>query len=193
MKLRAMLALALVVVGLGGPDTRSGPDLRKEPAVLLDEPAAAAKARAERRPVEVSTLTTETRQVRANPNGTFTMEQHTVPVRVRRGSGWVPVDTTLRRAPGGTVAPIASPLAVTFSAGGEGVPLLTLRQGGASLSLRWPGPLPEPVLDGHTATYPDVLPGVDLQVKAEADSVYQALVVKTREAGANPALHTVSF
>lgn len=195
MKLRAALAIALVVTGLGGPELREEqpPKPASPKAALLDEPAAAAKARAERRPVEVSALTTETRQVRANPNGTFTLEQHTLPVRVRRGAGWVPVDTTLRRAAGGTVAPVASALGVTLSGGGADVPLLTLRRGGASLSLRWPGSLPEPVLDGHTATYPDVLPGVDLQVKAEADSVYQALVVKTREAGANPALHTVSF
>ena len=51
------------------------------------------------------------------------------------------------------------------------------------LQLSWPQALPEPVIEGNTATYPEVFPGVDLQLAAVGSSFTQHLVVKTATAG----------
>jgi hypothetical protein len=111
---------------------------------------------------------------------------------VRRGDGsWTDLDTTLRRT-GDTITPGATILPVTFSAGGTG-PFATLSSGGRAVSLSWPGKLPAPSLSGATATYAEVLPGVDLQVTALPRGFSEVLVVKTAQAAANPALTTLSF
>ena len=130
--------------------------------VLGEAQARDVAARTGRR-VEVSTLTTETGQVFANPDGSYTRHESALPVRVRRSSGWVPVDMTLRAGADGTVAPIAGPLGLAFSGGGE-VPLVRLRQDGRELAVGWPGRLPQPVLSGETSTYREVFPGVDLAI-----------------------------
>ncbi len=46
----------------------------------------------------------------------------------------------------------------------------------------WTGKLPEPVLDGVRATYPEVLPGIDLAVEATRTGFEQFVVVKSRDA-----------
>ncbi|MEV0234726.1 LamG-like jellyroll fold domain-containing protein [Nonomuraea sp. NPDC050786] len=137
--------------------------------------------------VAVSSEQAEAREVYANPNGSFTAELHTVPVRVRRGTGWVPVDATLRQRADGGVEPAATTVPVVFSGGGD-QPLARLGQGRTQVELRWPGSLPKPVLSGDTATYPEVFPGVDLRMAATAQSFSQTLVVKDRAAAADPKL-----
>lgn len=153
----------------------------------LDQTSAAAIARRTGKPVEVTASTTATHQVVANPDGTFTMTSNRRPVRARRGNGWVPVDTALHRTAGGGLAPAATTEDVTFSGGGTG-PLVTLTQDGRSLAFTWPTPLPAPVVSGPTATYPGVLPGVDLRMAAESDGYREVLVVHDAAAAANPAL-----
>ncbi|MFD3972086.1 VCBS repeat-containing protein [Streptomyces cyaneofuscatus] len=132
-----------------------------------------------------------TSETYALPNGNLRRTQHTVPVRVKREGVWTPIDTTLTEV-AGRVAPKAAAGKVTFSAGGSG-PLVTLTDQGRDLSLSWPKPLPAPVLDGSTATYPEVLPGVDLAVAASVDGFSQALIVKTAEAADNPDLAELDF
>lgn len=139
-------------------------------------------------PVVVEELTTELSQTTANPNGTFTYSTSIDPVRIQRDGTWILVDTTLVAGPDGTIAPAAAPLDVTFSAGGD-APFATLANDTQTLALSWPVTLPVPVLEGNTATYLDVMPGVDLQVAAGANSFHQTLIVKSAEAAANPALH----
>ncbi len=144
------------------------------------------EARRTGKPVEVASLRTEKREVVANPLGTLTLTQHAHPVRARKNGTWVPVDATLHRS-GGRIAPKATTLDVTFSAGGD-TTLATLTERGRSLTLTWPEQLPEPVLNENEATYPEVLPGVDLKVRATTETVGQALVVKNAEAAGNPKL-----
>ncbi|WP_143591437.1 LamG-like jellyroll fold domain-containing protein [Thermoactinospora rubra] len=129
----------------------------------------------------------ETQDVYANPDGTFTAELRAVPVRVRRDSGWVPVDPTLRKRADGGVEPVATTVPVVFSGGGD-QPLVRLARGSSQVELRWPEALPEPVLDGASATYPEVLPGVDLRMTASAQGFTQTLVVKDRAAAEHPKL-----
>jgi hypothetical protein len=141
--------------------------------------------------VEVLAERTELTQMFAEPDGSFTTRQSATPQRVRRGSGWVPVDTTLQRTADG-LTPAATTLDMHFSAGGTG-PLLTFGNGAQRVQLRWPTALPAPVVSGAKATYPEVLPGVDLELTATADSFGEVLVVKNGAAAKNPALSQLRF
>ncbi|MFD6115167.1 FG-GAP-like repeat-containing protein [Streptomyces yangpuensis] len=142
--------------------------------------------------VEVVSGRTETDELYANPDGTMTLDRALFPVRVRQGSALVPVDPTLQVKTQGRIAPKASRTDVSFSGGGTG-PLAVMRENGREIQLSWPGKLPAPQLTGDTAVYPEVLPGVDLAVRAAADSFSHSLVVKSAEAAKNPALAKVDF
>jgi len=129
-----------------------------------DRPLEAAELQAKRtgHPVAISSLTTETSTTVANPDGKFEMTSSVLPVRVKQAGRWVPVSATLRRAADGRYAPAATPSAVELSSGGTGaLAVLTSPQGGR-VSLTFPFRLPAPVIAGATATYRNVLPGVDL-------------------------------
>jgi hypothetical protein len=125
--------------------------------------------------------------VTANPDGTFTLTESSSPVRVREGGKWVPVDTSLSRRTDGSVAPVATATGIVFSGGGNGA-MATLSQGSSQLSFTFPTALPRPSLSGDTATYPDVLPSVDLRLTADATGFSEILVVKDSAAAGNPEL-----
>ncbi|MEJ3746049.1 hypothetical protein WEI85_22495 [Actinomycetes bacterium KLBMP 9797] len=141
--------------------------------------------------MEILSARTEVSQTFLNPDGSQTLEESIEPVRVRKGGNWVSVDTTLKATADG-VEPRATVLPVAFSGGGDG-PLAQLKHGERSLTMSWPGRLPAPVVAGDTATYRDVLPGVDLRVTAQALGFSEVLVVRTREAAANPKLAEIKF
>jgi hypothetical protein len=143
--------------------------------------------------VEIRSHRSETAQVFVNPDGTRTFEESVRPRFARTGRGdWVDADATLVVNRDGSVSPKAGTFAMRFSGGGT-APLAQLARAGTSLTLWWPGPLPRPVLSGSTATYSEVLPGVDLRVTADVDSFAEVLVVKTRAAAADPAVRRVRF
>jgi hypothetical protein len=81
---------------------------------------------------------------------------------------------------------------MTLSGGGSGS-LASISSGGRRLAISWPQRLPAPVLAGSVATYPEVVPGVDLQVVTDADRFSTLLVVKSRQAASNPALASIKF
>ncbi|WP_433434855.1 LamG-like jellyroll fold domain-containing protein [Nonomuraea sp. CA-141351] len=134
----------------------------------------------------------ERQDVYANPDGSFTADLWTDPVRVKRGTGWVAVDTTLRRRADGGIEPGATTSPVVFSGGGD-QPLVRLQQGNAWIELRWPAPLPQPMLSRDSATYPEVMPGVDLRMTATAQGFREVLVVKNKAAATDPRLAELSF
>ncbi|MCW3815445.1 DNRLRE domain-containing protein [Micromonospora sp. DR5-3] len=186
----------LTVPGSGGTAPAVSPPAR-EPAAgqepgPVGEAVGLAAARRTGRPVEVTALTTPTRQVFARPDGTMYAEVKTSPVRVRRGNGWAPIDTTLTRQAGGFIAPKASPADVRFSTGGDG-PLASLTDSARRVELSWPGRLPGPRLAGDSATYPAVLPGVDLVVTATPTGFTEKLVVHTPGAARHPAVSRIRF
>lgn len=190
----AALMLGSLLTALPPVPARAAPPAAR-PACPADRPsetAAAAAARACGGRVAVADGRDEFTQVFANPDGSGTIEESLVPERVRSGNGWKPVDTTLRRAADDTVRPGATVFPVTFSGGGD-APLATIAKGGHRLTMDWPGKLPKPTLKGDTATYPNVLPDVDLQVTASAVGFSEVLVVRTPQAAKNPALASVSF
>ncbi|MET7426533.1 VCBS repeat-containing protein [Dactylosporangium sp. NPDC005555] len=159
--------------------------------VRQDEKAARASARQCGRRFEVAAARTAKSQTFANPNGTMTYEASATPKRVKTADGWTPVDTTLRAAKtGGYIATTTLPM--TFTKGGGSEPFATVQTSAGAFSLRWPTALPAARLDGDTVVYPDVFDGVDLRVRAFADSFNYVLVVKTRAAAANPALHRIA-
>jgi len=158
-------------------------------AKLTSATAAAAKAG---KPITVDGLTSQTSITTANPDGTFTTTMSTAPARILRGGSWVPVDTTLKVQGDGTVSPAAVPGIVALSGGGT-APLASQTHADATFVVSWPGTLPKPRLDGDTATYSEVLPGVDLKVTATPTGIRQQLVVKNKAAAANPALAALDF
>ncbi|GGV83957.1 hypothetical protein GCM10015535_28040 [Streptomyces gelaticus] len=71
--------------------------------------------------VAVDGATTESSQIFANPDGTFTQEMNAAPVRARRDDGtWAPIDTTLVRETNGSVRAKNTTAGLTFSGGGSG-------------------------------------------------------------------------
>src|SRR5688572_12145574 len=72
-----------------------------------------------------------------------------------------------------------------FSGGGTG-PLARITSGGREVAMGWPAALPAPVLSGDTATYPNVLPDVDLVLTADSMGFSEVLVVKTPAAARHP-------
>jgi hypothetical protein len=166
-----------------------------DPASLSEGQQALADAEQSGQRVEVKGERTDRTTVYANPDGyTFTLEESAVPVRVpAAGGGWQAPDATLEKHADGSVVPKAPAVAMKFSGGGADMPLAQIADGGRSLELGWPGALPSPTLEGTSALYPDVLPGVDLKLTATPESFQPVLVVKTPEAAASDQLKKVVF
>ncbi|MFD3483893.1 FG-GAP-like repeat-containing protein [Streptomyces sp. NPDC058665] len=143
-------------------------------------------------PYELTSARTESSDTWAGPDGSFSVKRYGTPIRMLRDGAWIPTDPTLAPTTDGRIGPKASTVAVTFSGGGSGA-LLSGVKDGRTLSLAWPKPLPAPTLDGNVATYAEVLPGVDLQLKAEVEGFSQLLVVKTATAAANPELASLKY
>jgi hypothetical protein len=152
------------------------------------ELAAAAQARSSGTPVAVADLTTETQQVFAAPKGGFTVNVNPVPVRTKQAGLWVAIDTTLKHGADGYSPAATAYGTVTFSPGGT-APLATTTFDGTSYAVSWPGALPAPTVSGSTATYANVLPGVDLIMSATVTGGFSdVLVVHDATAARNPAL-----
>ncbi|MEV0444563.1 FG-GAP-like repeat-containing protein [Streptomyces spectabilis] len=157
-----------------------------------EQAKALAKAADTGEPVEVLAQRTETSQVFANPSGTFTEERYATAQWARKGNKLVDIDTTLHLRENGKITPTATTVGLEFSSGGT-EPLATITRDGRSISLTWPTALSKPTITDDTVTYPDVLPDVDLKLRAGASGFAQLLVVKTPEAAANPDLKTVAY
>ncbi|WP_338709627.1 ricin-type beta-trefoil lectin domain protein [Streptomyces virginiae] len=152
--------------------------------------AARARAKNSGKPVLIEHLTTASSQTFATPRGTLTTDSSPMPQRVKNQSGnWQAVDATLRANADGTVSPAAVPSKLSLSGGGTG-PMATMTTAdGKKLALKAPFPLPKPSLNGDSALYPSVLPGVDLELSATTLGGWrQVLIVRTAEAAANPAV-----
>jgi len=170
------------VIGSGDSSSETGTTASELSAMQT----ASARARSTRQSVTVGALTTETSMVAALPNGTMSLTQSVLPVRVRQGSGWVPVNASLRVS-GGRLVSVALPYSVSLSDGGTSV-LATISTGGRSVSVSWPGVLPAPVVSGAVATYGNVLPGVDLAVTPSVTGFSEVLIVHTPAAAHDPGL-----
>lgn len=156
-------------------------------SVLAVSESASAQPTAE--PVEILSATTPTQRLLALPDGTMQYEVSTVPVRVADDSGdWVDIDTDLVKV-GGWWEPAASATPVRFGVGGSDALTEVRTPGGEWISERWPhGTLPAPHVDGSTATYSNVFPGVDLILTATEIGMTSVYEVKSRDAASHVAL-----
>ncbi|MFI7099664.1 LamG-like jellyroll fold domain-containing protein [Streptomyces sp. NPDC050161] len=154
----------------------------------LSEEEARAKAKRTGESVEIASLRSESSDVFATPEGDLEAREYLRPVRARVGGEWKPVDTDLAKTSDGMVAPKVTTTGIAFSGGGDDRPLVRMTKAGRALALSWPGKLPAPELDGATATYRDVLDGVDLRMGAQEDGFSQLLVVKSAKAAASSEL-----
>ncbi|GLH99939.1 LamG domain-containing protein [Phytohabitans aurantiacus] len=190
--------VAVLMAALGGaPPAGAAPvfDALPDPVEVRETPEteALAAAVASGRAVEVAGSRAEAARTIATPQGTLVHESYSVPRWTNRVGGvWRQIDTKLRTAEGGVVAPVATLADVRFSAGGS-APLATWLVGGGQVSLSWPQVLPVPRLEGDTAVYEQVLPGIDLRARALVDGLSWVLVVHNREAAQNQALDSLRF
>ncbi|GAA3261018.1 hypothetical protein GCM10010532_112790 [Dactylosporangium siamense] len=177
------------------PPTAANPAQQQPGAIAAEVPTATrfAEAKHTGKPVEILERRTETTEYFANPSGTYTMRQYTAPVRVLQGKTWVPVDLTLQPDPAaGGLRSKAGPVDLTFSAGGNG-DIVRVRDHGREFTLTWPGALPPPRLDGDSAVYPNVLPGIDLRVTAQRGGFSKLFVVNDRAAADSDALRSLTL
>ncbi|MFC4500641.1 MULTISPECIES: LamG domain-containing protein [Streptomyces] len=190
----ALLAGVVPVVGAGATSALADDGAAATAADRTAESQASALAAKTGERVAVDAATTDSSQVFANPDGTFTQESNAAPVRAQKDDGtWAPIDTTLVRKTDGSVRAKNTTAGLTFSGGGSGAGLVTLEDKGQELKLGWPTALPEPRLDGATATYAGVLPDVDLKLTALSSGYTSVLVVRTAQAAKNPALATIKM
>ncbi|MFD5077615.1 LamG-like jellyroll fold domain-containing protein [Streptomyces sp. NPDC058371] len=190
----AATVAALMAAGLGGfpsfsttaPAAADTTDEAPSGSSLTQE-AAQSKAAKSGESVEILSLRDEHSTTVANPDGTFTVSEYVQPVRTRKDGKWTEIDTTLVKQANGTFAPRAALTAMSFSGGGDRT-FAEIEKDGRSLAFDWVKKLPDPAIDGSTATYGNVLPGVDLRVTAGAEGFSHVLVVKNAEAAASPEL-----
>lgn len=159
--------------------------------ILKTNGAASQEAAAAGEPVEIEEFTTETSRTMAFPDGTYELTASRSPVRVKQDGQWRDIDTTLVLRDG-VIAPAAAIGGVKFSTGGS-APMVTLDadvtdetgttpSAPGTVSISWEGDLPAPKLDGSTATYADVRPGVDLVLTAQPSGYAQTLVIADKAA-----------
>ncbi|MBV1855076.1 hypothetical protein [Catellatospora tritici] len=147
---------------------------------------ASRQAKATGKRVEVPGATTATDTVTANPDGSFTLKRTVEPVRRQVDGVWRDLDPTLRVNADGAIVPTNVTGDIVLSGGG-GSPLATMGDRGRSVAFTLPMGLPKPTLQGDTATYTNVLPDVDLEVKVDEQGGFsEVLVVHTPAAAARP-------
>ncbi|MGA4726322.1 hypothetical protein ACPB67_02785 [Micromonospora taraxaci] len=149
-----------------------------------DEVVSSRTARKTGKPVQVKSLTSETTEVFALPDGQFRAELSLGPSRVRRDGDWVPIDLTLHRNADGSVRPAAHPHDLSISGPQpDGThELAAVGKGDDRVAVNWAGALPEPQLREDRATYVNALPDVDLVVRASRNGLETLFVVKSPSA-----------
>lgn len=129
--------------------------------------AALAAASSSGQPVTVDSLTTADSQTEALPDGTFSTTTTQQPTRMPDSTGsWVNIDPTLERDADGSISTTATPNTLTLSGGGAGPVITAADPIGHFLALSLPTTMPAPTLNGASATYPDIYPGISLTVTA---------------------------
>lgn len=160
---------------------------------IIGEGLALAQAAASGEDVEVASLRETYSSTYAQPDGSLRMDLSTIPRQIEKSDGsWAAPDESLVRSPDGRWAPRASAATVSFSGGGSG-PMVIVGDGDRTLSLSFGSPLPTPEVSGATATYPEVLSGVDLRLTATMEGYRQVMVVKSAEAARQPALAKLTW
>ncbi|WP_405649147.1 FG-GAP-like repeat-containing protein [Streptomyces sp. NBC_00019] len=217
----ACLVGGLTYAGLGSSDRDHPPAPRREHTTkqpALNEADAVTSAARTGKRAEATALRTAYATTWAEPDGSLHRRIHTSPIRAKVDGTWKPIDTTLARSKDGW-SPKATNTQMVFSPGTHGTssgrtsraqmsrvqltttaddatagsPLVTLSTSGHDMVLTWPGAIPEPIIDGSRALYPEIIPGVDLVLVADDGGFAQLLVVKNRAAADDPRLAQLTY
>ncbi len=139
---------------------------------------------------KVASLSTANSDVYANTDGSRTRRMYGTTVNYQAADkSWRPIDTSLVRRSDGQLDMAANSVHLalagqgsSFAAGATGLATVTLA-GGQTVSYGLAGAAPaEPVVAGSQATYPNVFPGVDLQLTATEAGVKDTLVLRSADA-----------
>ncbi|MFG2986980.1 DNRLRE domain-containing protein [Streptomyces sp. NPDC048258] len=214
----ALLAVAVALpVGVHIAGNKKPQASQAEEAPVA-EPEARRLAAESGKEVEVTAARGANTTTWARPDGTYRKQVFSSAVRAQVGGRWKPIDTTLERVEGGFAAKAVNGR-VVFSAGSKqaaggeqrssrSVTRVALRQDtpgevwtelvrlntdGHDITVSWPGTLPQPVIDGPRALYENVRPGIDLVMTAQDGGYSHLLVVKDRQAAADPLLGQLKY
>jgi hypothetical protein len=159
----------------------------------ITEAQALAEAHKSGAKVQVTSATTPSSTLTADPDGRLTLTTASEPVRKRVDGTWKPLNATLEKNADGSISPAITTSELRLSGGGTG-PLAVMTDDGTSLSLTAPFTLQAPVLSGDTATYSGVLPGVSLVITASSQGGFsEVLVIANARAAQNPRLKHLTF
>ncbi|MFK0252166.1 DNRLRE domain-containing protein [Streptomyces sp. NPDC090445] len=217
--LAALLAVAVALpVGVHLADSDKGRTRPTQDAPPVAEAEARRLAVKTGKEVEVTAAHSANTTTWARPDGTFRKQVFSAAVRAKADGRWQSIDTGLQRVEGGYAAKAVNGR-VVFSAGSQqqtgggrrssrGVSRVALKQDapgevwtdlvrlntdGHDMVVSWPGPLPEPVIDGPRALYENVRPGIDLVMTAQDGGYSHLLVVRDRQAAADPLLGGLNY
>lgn len=186
-----VVSLGLLSLGLFVPVAHADTEPPAAPvAGAKSESAAVTEAAETSKDVVVDAVTTPTNLTVAHPDGTLTTTMSTEPVRMQTSTGWSDISTDLVRATVDGVSvlkPENVPVDITVGTGGTDKIASLDDKNGHSVTQSWPfGTLPEPVVEGNSATFRQVLPGVDLIQLAHKTGISQVLKIETAEAARDP-------
>lgn len=200
------IAVATALIATLGVPAQADPEPAVAAPVVAQEQEAPAReasdvvtagvaAKASGEAVEVLSERTESSTTWINPDGSFTTEDSVGQVRFKNGDGdWVDVDLELKKLPDGRVAPKGHPgglvlagegvsastsaQSVATKASSSGVDLAVVSEGGGrQVTVGMAKGVGAPVLEGTTATYAGVWPGVDVVVDARRTGFEQWFVL----------------
>ena len=142
-------------------------------------------ARQQQSKVEVTGLRTAESNTFVNPDGTFTTEIAQSPMNVQQSDGsFEPVNAELFADKDGRIRARQVPYNLSLSGGGTDSLVDVIPASGKRAKWTLPGSLPAPVLDGATARYKNVQPGVDLLASVAASGFELSYVLTSRPTGA---------
>lgn len=155
---------------------------------------AVAEAEATGNEVEIESLGSASSEVYALPGGTFKEDIALEPFQALTADGvWAPIDNSLVAADDGSLVPANNDLGIEFSGGGSTTLVKLTDLHGRSVTYTWQEELPTPTVVGDTATYAEILPGVDLRLRATNTGFAKVFEVKDATAASSAAVASLEL
>ncbi|MGW0950021.1 DNRLRE domain-containing protein [Streptomyces sp. NPDC002623] len=155
----------------------SAPARALGPAQAQDEASAVLMARLQKREIEVLSARAADSTTYALPNGQLKTVAYAGPVRVKHGTQWKDIDTSLSDT-GAELTPAVAVADVAVSDGGD-TQLASVAKGTESFGLGWEDKLPVPEVKDSTASY-DLGAGQTLSVTALAQGFSESITLTRR-------------
>jgi len=129
---------------------------------------------------EMPLARTATRNVYANPDGTYTAKVYSSPVNWLAGpNNWLPIDNGVVASADGSFHNASGPVSMHFAKSSGQGSLIQLSSNGDSVGFSAPMGAADvrPVINGNTIRYPDTFAGVDLEYHVEGGKLKEFLVL----------------